>query len=441
LPRRTTLDRLIPVFFWILAIAAVPLWCVLDPGNGWDAKVYSAAIHALQAGHDPYADGFAAQSAFYSQTAIHAPSPPPYAYVYAPLTLPLLRMAGALPELLCASGYWLLYGLAVLVQIWVTMQAAEPKERRFLAYLAPAAAFFPGLLQNDTLKCGNIAYILYGLVFLAALHGWRRGQWHWFYAVTLAASVFKAPLLSLLAIPILSARRQWLPAGAAAATGVGLFAMQIWLWPTYSRNYLRVVELQFRYNHDFGVSPVGLFSTSLSDLSLPYSRAAGLFYILYALPLAGILFYLARQYFDGRFSLERWMPVMLTGVILLDPRIMEYDVATITLLLALILWRAASSFTSKAQATVICWLSFVVLNAIVFLARNAGVQSSGWKDIEGCLLVFLFAAGSANLLLDPHQFSRHLKIGFDEALVVDSSASSVLLSVSGAAAEAESSSV
>lgn len=439
MPRRTTVDWLIPVVFWILAIAAVPLWWVFDPGNGWDAKVYRDAIHSLQAGHDPYADGIAAQSAFYAQIEIPAHSPPPYVYVYAPLTLPLLRMAGALPESVYTWGYWLLYGAAVLAQLWVTMQAAEPKERRFLVYVAPAAAFFPGLLQNDTLKCGNIAYILYGLVFLAALNGWRRGRWHWFYAATLAASVVKAPLLTLLAIPVLSARRQWLPAGAAAAVGVGMFAMQMWLWPTYFRNYLRAVELQFSYNHDFGLSPVGLFSRALSDLGLPYSRVTGLFYILYALPLAGILFYLARQYFDGKFSLERWMPVMLAGVILLDPRIMEYDVAPITLLLALILWRAASSFTSNARATVICCLSFVVLNAIVFLARNAGVQTKGWRDIEGCLLVFLFAAGSANLLLAGRL--RDGRIGFKKTLGLDSSNAAVLLSASGSAAKAESSTV
>ena len=438
MPRRTTVDWLIPVFFWVLAIAAVPFWCDLDPGNGWDAKVYRDAIRSLQAGHDPYADGIAAQSAFYSQIDIPAHTPPPYAYVYAPLTLPLLRMAGALPESVYTWGYWLLYGAAALAQLWVTMQAAEPKERRFLVYVAPAAAFFPGLLQDDTLKCGNVAYILYGLVFLAALHGWRRDRWRWFYAAALAASAIKAPLLSLLAIPILSARRQWIPAGAAAAAGVGMFAMQMWLWPTYFRNYLRVVELQFAYNHDFGISPAGLFSAALSGLGLPYSRAAGLFYILYALLLAGILFYLARQYFDGKFSLERWMPVMLAGVILLDPRVMEYDVAPITLLLALILWRAASSFTGNARAVVICCLILAVLNAIVLLARDAGVQSSAWKNTEGCLLVMLFAAGSANLLLDKRWLRRDGRFGFENTLGRDSSVSAVLLSASGSAAESSS---
>jgi hypothetical protein len=49
MPSRVEGRKLIPYIFWILAIAAVPAWCALDPGNGWDAKVYLNAIHTIQA--------------------------------------------------------------------------------------------------------------------------------------------------------------------------------------------------------------------------------------------------------------------------------------------------------------------------------------------------------------------------------------------------------
>ncbi len=43
------------------------------------------------------------------------------------------------------------------------------------ALLAPAAIFFPGLLQNDVFFSGNVACILYALVLLGAVVGWRAG--------------------------------------------------------------------------------------------------------------------------------------------------------------------------------------------------------------------------------------------------------------------------
>ncbi len=50
-----------------------------------------------------------------------------------------------------------------------------------------------------------------------------------------------------------------------------------------------------------------------------------------------ILLFLSKRYFAGEFSLKRWAPVVLTGHLLLNPRIMEYDVAPIALTMALVL--------------------------------------------------------------------------------------------------------
>ena len=40
--------------------------------------------------------------------------------------------------------------------------------------------------------------------------------------------------------------------------------------------------------------------------------------------------------------MEEWVPVMSIGVVLLYPRIMEYDVAPVTLFLAIVVWRTFS---------------------------------------------------------------------------------------------------
>ena len=376
---------LIVIGFWVAVAIAVPIWAHFEI-PGWDVRVYAAAIHSLRAGHDPYADAMAIQQAYHDRGGA-LDGVLPYSYVYSPITLPLLRVIGALPFWFSGSAYWLLYTLCVLGQIWVTMLPTTGNERKYFLYLAPAAAFFPGFLQNGTVLSGNIAYILYFAVLCAALVGWRRGNWSWFYAAVLAASCVKAPMLSLVAIPILSARKQWLPAGLTTAAGVSLFAIQPLLWPSLFSNYLKAVNLQFLYNRDFGCSLAGFFGDALYRLGLPYSPAWLIFYLFYAVPLFALLLHLAGKYRQGCFSLKDWAPVLLVGVILLNPRIMEYDVAPIALPLTLIAWRFFASFTTTART---------ILYLAIFFAVTNGIAAFGWyvrKLVDGPLLVVVFAAG------------------------------------------------
>jgi hypothetical protein len=365
-------------------VVALAIWTHFEI-PGWDLQVYSAAIHSLRAGHDPYADAMAIQQAFHQwgdQNAVR-----PYAYVYSPITLPILRLIGKLPFWFSGRMYWLVYIFALLGQLWVAVQFIGESERRYFVYLIPAASFFPGLLQSGVVLSGNIAYILYVVVFGCALLGWRRGNWSWFYAAVLAVSCVKAPLLSLVVIPVLSARKQWIPAGLTTAAGIALFAIQPVLWPSLFRNYLKAVDLQFLYNRDFGCSPAGFFSDILFRMGIPYSPAGLIFYLCYAVPLFLLLFHFSRKYWQGSISLNQWVPVLLVGVILLDPRIMEYDVAPVTLLLTLIVWRYFMSFTTTAKAILYFALLFAVTN---------GIAGYGWyvrKVVDAPLLIIVFAAG------------------------------------------------
>jgi len=376
-------DRL-PVVFWVLAVTAIAIWSQV-PGYvvGWDLEVYRNAILSLRAGHDPYADGIAVQRAFHA-LAHHAPNAPtPFTYVYSPITLPLLGWIARFSFTWSGAVYWTLLAAAVVATLWVGVQAVEPQERRVFALLMPAAVFFPGLLQNDVLFSGNVAYILYGVVLAAAWVGWRRGQWAWFYAAVLAASCCKAPLLSLLALPVLSARRQWLPAGATGAAGVALFALQPYVWPVLFRHYLEAVELQFSFNLDFSSSPAGLLTKAFYGV-LPYQPASVVFYLLYAVPVFAVLLRLRKGFLEGRMTLGQWMPVVLVGTVLLNPRIMEYDVAPIAPAMALLVWRFFARGRTLRQT--ILWAAAVFAVANVAAAFN-------WRLTEGVLLLAVFAAG------------------------------------------------
>ena len=248
------------------------------------------------------------------------------------------------------------------------------------------------LRVNGVILSGNIAYILYGAVLAAAAVGWRQGRWTWFYGAVLVASSFKPHLLTLLAIPMLSTRRQWLPAGVTACAGTLLFLSQPILWPVLFRNCIQAIKVQMLYNRDFGAGPAGMFAGYLSDHSLGYLRGSYILYFAYALPLCGFLSYLSRKFMRGSFPLTRWIPVLLSGVLLLNPRIQEYDLAILSLPLALIVWRLFPGLQRSWLRAAIVFTAFVLLN--VAASRSWIV----WKDTACGLLVVLFSAAARQLL-------------------------------------------
>lgn len=383
--------RSIALVFWLLACITIPIWNRVDPA-GYDVAIYHNAIVSLHAGHDPYVDAMAVQDAFRRTLAQHPDASLPCNYIYPPITLPLLRLMGALPTWFACSVYWLILIASILSVLWVTTRARERTEITFVTLVAPLAVFCPGLLAHDTILSGNVAFILYALVLLSAYIGWTRGIWRWCYLAILIASCFKPPLLTLLAIPFFSARRQGLPAGATAALGLGIFAAQSRLSPTLFAHFLQDLQRQFTFTREFGSSPSGVFSDFLVHHNVAYSPASLVFYAFYAAAIVSVLFYLSRQYLDGALTLQQWMPVLLVGTILLNPRIMEYDAAPLAIPMALIAWR----FFTRDGITTRAILTYLG----VFLAANliAVNLTNAWKPTESLVLTAVFTTGAWGLL-------------------------------------------
>jgi hypothetical protein len=389
--------RTLALVFWICAAVTVVVWA-LQPGYvvGWDLNVYKAAMASLQKGHDPYSDAMAIQQVFHAQGPHPPGTPTPFSYVYSPLTLPLVALFGWLPLWLAAGIYWLAYLAATAAVLLVAWWAVEPKERRVFALLIPAAVFFPGMLQNDVLFSGNLAYILYALVAVGAWLGWTRGKWWPFYIAVLIASCFKAPLLSLVAIAPLSARRQWIPAAATGVAGVVLFAMQPHIWPSLFHHYLEAVELQFSYNHDFSSSPAGLTADALYDV-IPYQITSAVMYGITTLVFGGILLVLRKRFLAGKIRLRHWVPLVMLGAVLLNPRIMEYDVAPLTVFMTLLWWRFFNAGSTRGRA--------IVLMSVAFLAANAFAAVT-WRPAACVVAVATFFAGSWNLWRESRRHDR-----------------------------------
>lgn len=399
--RWLTRERIV-VLFWMAAIATVIVMVSSSP-VGWDARNCSKAVQSLRHGGDPYAEGIAAQQAFHDRPASSAAEHAPLTYVYSPLTLRLLKLLAPLPDGLLALLFWAAVASGFLLMLWAGFAMATEHERAWLVLLLPAVAFFPGLITDDVILSGNVAYILYGPILVAAVLGWKRDRWFWYYLAVLAASICKAPFLTLLAFPALVGRRQWLPAGGTAAAGLLLVAAQARLWPTQFSEYMSVLRLMCVESHDFGYGPAGVLGRFLWNQGHPYSSETSIMYLASAGVIGLVLMFLADQVRHENISRDAWIPVALVGTFLLSPRIMKYDMAAITIPMLLVASRGlhsllrnsrtrnASASSTSSRLLAVGAACFVILNLLTVLGPT-------WWPVELLVMLTTFAIGTWALL-------------------------------------------
>lgn len=328
----------------------------------------------------------------YQRLSVKPAGDPPFGYIYSPATFPLLRLIGAVPATVSGSLYLALLICGVLAQIWVVLRFLWREEPLLFLYLAPLTLFFPGLLASGVMLGGNVAYVIYGGVFLAADHGWRRNTWRWFYLVVLAASCIKIPLISLALIAPLSSRRQWVPSITTVAAGLVVFGVERLIWPAFFMHYLQAIKVQVGMSYDFGGSPAGLLSEVLMRHQLPYANAGVLLHVSYVIPCFLMMLYLSRFFLGGVISLQQWLPVLLVGVVLLNPRLQEYDLAAVTLPIAAILWQSLKLLTPRLKTRV--WCGCLLVTCLNLLALQSWFLR---KMSGGFLIVLCFALGCGNL--------------------------------------------
>jgi hypothetical protein len=348
----------------------------------WDLTIYQQAMQWLRNGLDPYATGQA------RQIAEHARGHYAFTYVYPPVTMVFLRILNHIPSLPGRLLYWTMYAAGFGCQLWAGTHLARPSERKLLQYLLPLVVFFPGLIPNEVILSGNIAIPLYGAVWVGAVRGWKQERWGVFYAAVLAASLFKLPLLTLLAIPVLMGAAQFLNSAITAAGALALFFAQRLIWPKEFAEYLSDVQLQFTLNHDFGRGLVGIFCRVLNAMGRPFTTASTVFYLVYAALVFVVLASFAQSYRRKEVEGSTWMTVLLTGTILLNPRIMSYDALSATLPMMLLVVRGLQDAVGRW-----CLVAGAAATACAYVSRqdNAG---------DALLMVSVFLAGVYGLLTE-----------------------------------------
>jgi len=379
--RQTAPDRgrWVVGLLWLGAVCSIVGMAIFLP-FAWDAQVYLADLHQYQAYIHGQVDSSLAYSPLFMITA--------------------LGVARLLPLWLTITIFGLAYFSGWLLQLWVGMQFATPDERRILRYVAPAIAFFPGLLINDVIVSGNLAYILYGLILATAALGWKRGHWIWFYLAVLAASCVKVHLLTMLAIPLLCGKRQWMRTMITGAAGLGLYALQFRIWPQAFQVYVNSLKVMSQMRRDFGCGPAGNLARVLQIMGVPYEKPSIVLYVVYAVAMFLLLLWLSRLYREGRVRFASWAPVMLLGVVLLNPRILTYDVAAVSLPMALVAWRSLRGVGRTFRKPALIGFVVLLLALNVFVEVNEDFVTmlpDAWKYLEMVLMLGIFGAGVRGL--------------------------------------------
>jgi hypothetical protein len=402
------------LLLWVAAAISVVAMAIACPA-GWDIAPCWTAIQSVSHGASPYADGIADLKAYHDLPSHAAGDHPPKIFWYSPLTIPLLHMLALFPGWLLGTLFWCAMVAAFLLQLRAGYQMASERERRWLIFLLPFVAFFPGLVGDIAIVSGNVAYILYGLILLAAFPGWKRNQWSWFYIAVIFASIFKSPMLTLLAFPILVGRRQWVAAGITGATGCLLFAIQPLLWPAQFKEFQSAAHLVFDWTRDFGFGPPGVIGELLWKMHKPYSLATTVAYVVWAVGLGTLLLVTSRRVRRNPSLRELWIPVAFLCTILLNPRVKPYDNAALTVPMLLIAWRALqmaqqqlvhrranrARLLGSAQLHPVpvedrsVWAPLLA-GSCVFIALNA-FNNIPWSDGISVELIFLLCILSAGI--------------------------------------------
>ncbi|MBB6143289.1 hypothetical protein HNQ77_001233 [Silvibacterium bohemicum] len=363
-----------PLYLALYFVAVLGLYAYLNPGGShlfWDAQVYARAIGDWRAHRDAYT---AAEGLI---------------FVYPPI---FLWIAGALAGLMPEHWAWYLFiACHIAATLTLPLVLAQFYFRR--AWLSVAFAYTlyvaePGFAGLVSLRAGNLANIFYLLTLLAALPGLRRNRWGWFYAAAFLIGMVKIAFLLVLILPVFAGRRQWIKSALCGVAAAATYPLQRWIAPVSYRAFVAAANIQVGAHADYGYGILGTAATMERKLLhrgvdlLPFVvQAAFIVAIVVAL-------YLLRRRLPEEAQGGVWLALLLTAIILCNPRIERYD-SYVGLLAAFIL--LAEALQTRRYLLL---LSAIFLPSMLTLyIRHRSHHVDAWGAYETLVLVVAFAAG------------------------------------------------
>jgi hypothetical protein len=163
------------------------------------------------------------------------------------------------------------------------------------------------------------------------------------------------------------------------------------------QEYLLAIRMMFDWKREYGFAPGGLLGKALIGHGMRGATASNIVYLIFACALGIVLLVLAHRVALGVISREAWIPVAMLGTLLLNPRIMKYDIAAFTVPMLLIGWRVLGNTARSSQRS--SRMAKVALATAWFLAANViTIVGPNWMPVELITLLALFTMGAWSLV-------------------------------------------
>ncbi len=273
-----------------------------------DAHVYGTAVTDWVAGVDPYRIA-PNQQMLYNY-------PPGFLYV-----------GGALARILTSRLGWIVYLMMhfaavgilpfVLHRFILCQQDCTLTGFYWLFFAAPG---FLGLLAFET---GNIAVICYTAMLLAAIPGLTQNRWLIFCLVVFLCASIKITYLPMLLLPILCGSKQWLNVAACVAACILGLAGQRWFYPVLYARWVRNLTVQNMSFGDVGTGAFGIVFHVLHKMHRDGFLIPMVAYSIVSFMALGLLIWLRQRGYANNFA--GWPALVLTGALLMTPRVNYYD--------------------------------------------------------------------------------------------------------------------
>jgi hypothetical protein len=354
---------LIALFF---VVAAALFWWLhrADSHADWfeDLPVYARALHDWQAGRDPYSAPLAPLFFLY---------PPVFLYIAAALSFFVPgNWGGALfvvADVAAVCALPLVLARFYFRQSWLT-----PLFALLVFFASPR---FTGVLALGTL---NVASLQYCVAFVAAIPGLRRNRWGWFYLTVFCAAIIKVTFLSLLLLPLLAAKKQWLRSVACGAAVVLVNVLQKLLLPKLYHGYQESLNRGIVAMGHYGYGLFGIYAEYVRRLHLGPLAVAYSLWGVSAVALLSLAWALRQRILragNNPAANGVWLATVIATIILVNPRQMQYD-ADVALFAGFVLWVYAVRARRLLTLLVVLFLPCLVMPHLMHNQRLYGMYET-----------------------------------------------------------------
>jgi hypothetical protein len=188
----------------------------------------------------------------------------------------------------------------------------------------------PFALTEQVFFGANISSAFYFFALLAGAVGVAQNRWLWFYLVIVLAAAVKVTFLLLLLLPLLAGIGQITSSVVTTSMTCSIYLLQKIMIPGIYQQFRVALFNQTFTARNYGYAPFGVTANLLTRFHVVAYVIPGAIQITFALSILLTMLWLRHRMRSGRVPLrdDRWLALIIIAIVLINPRMFDYDVTT-----------------------------------------------------------------------------------------------------------------